>query len=157
MTTYKEINGTSYHQETSDRICTALEDARLKGLRVRLFYGDVKTGKAWDEEHDVTGKISRSMGRIKVPILIHNDRSNSGGALLDHCIVRLQTTDGKVLYSHPGFHTSTFTVKAIEPFTAHGITYNFAVLSDGKVYANCEQKTYAQNLADFMRGKRGRI
>lgn len=105
--TYKLINRTAYHLETPDAICKVLEEARLKGYRQRLLldFGDTETGKSWQEKFDIAGYIGRSTGRIKIPLLIHNTRSSGGGAILDHCIIKITDTRTKqVLYKHKKYH-----------------------------------------------------
>lgn len=100
-----EINGTHYHEETPKQVITILERYRVaKDLgRLRMYYGDAQTGKAWGDVEE--GYIGRSMGRVKIPLVVHNTRSLGGAGLLDHCIVRIETARGKrVLYSHTTFH-----------------------------------------------------
>ena len=94
-------NGTSYHAETSRRIIQVLERARKYHTRITVDYGDVKTGKSWNEHFDITGYVGRSMGPVKVPLLVHNSRSMGGGAMLDHCILSIRFAnkkDGGFLY-----------------------------------------------------------
>ena len=101
---------THYHADTPKSLRDILEAIRLRGQRIRLYYGDTKTGKDWGDIYDVTGKISRSMGPCKIPILIHNSRSMGGGAILDHCIVRIRFANrknGGDLYRHPKFQAAT--------------------------------------------------
>lgn len=102
------MNETHFHESTPEVVREWLEVARLSyraGLnyRIRLVYGDVATGKSWGEEHDVEGYVGRSTGDQPIPILLHNSRSSGGGAILDHCIVRILKTDGRVLYQHPTY------------------------------------------------------
>lgn len=102
---YKNIGGTFYHYDTFDNICTILETVKNTHERIRVHYGDTKTGKDWNEQHHVTGYIERSTGSIKIPLLIYNERSIGGPALLDHCIVKITTTKGKkLLYQHHNYH-----------------------------------------------------
>jgi hypothetical protein len=165
--TYQEINGTSYDGRTDFEVIKALESARVNKLRVRIFLGDVATGKAWNEENDVAGTIGRSTGLYKVPLLIANSRSLGGGAILDHCIVRIQTAAApfRVLYSHPKFHTSRFEIKPLSSFaqakylaeTRGERVYRFEVLADGECYANCPTEAHAKRLVAFMTGQAGRV
>ena len=105
---YQERNGTSYNVKTADSMVGLLEAIRLEHARVRFHWGDTTTGQDWGDVYDVCGTISRSTGPIKIPILIHNRRSLGGGAILDHCIVKITTTRGKqVLYQHPNYQEST--------------------------------------------------
>jgi hypothetical protein len=102
---YSIHNGTHYDKRTDPTIISVLEYARSKRLRIELDYGDTDTGRSWGETHDILGYVGRSTGRIKIPILVHNSRSMGGGAILDHCIIRIRTSKGKeVLYQHPNYY-----------------------------------------------------
>lgn len=101
MKEYNVVNGTSYHIETSQKVIEVLERAKSERTRILVDYGDVKTGKSWGEQYDITGTIGRSTGINKIPLLIHNARSLGGGGLLDHCIIKISVSKGKsVLYQH---------------------------------------------------------
>lgn len=104
---YKVMNGTYYHPDTNNEMVILLERLRLAGARVRFHWGDAETGLDWGDIYDVAGTIGRSMGPIKIPILIHSRRSMGGGPLLDHCIVRIAYTKkrGGKIYEHPQYHT----------------------------------------------------
>ena len=40
-TTYKIYpSGTAYHQDTPERVCEILENARTSGTRLQIYYGD---------------------------------------------------------------------------------------------------------------------
>ena len=104
--------GTFYHRETPDEVITVLERARADRLRLRLWYGDVKTGRAWGERE--SGRLGRSGGPVKVPIMLNNRRSHGGGAILDHCIVKVEHSNrkcGGVLWIHATFNTNPSPVK----------------------------------------------
>ena len=103
---YVEVNGTSYHEGTPHAVVAALETARIAGLRIVIAYGDSATGRDWGESIDTAGHLSRSRGPVKVPILLKSKRSSGGGALLDHCIVRIRESSGakRELYRHPAYH-----------------------------------------------------
>lgn len=104
---YQEVNGTFYHQETSKEIIELLEWIREHHIRVRFHWGDAKTGKDWGDKYDIRGTIGRSMGRVKIPLLIQTTRSMGGGAILDHCIVKISYANkkkGGIIYQHPNYH-----------------------------------------------------
>lgn len=106
---YKIINGTAYHADTEEKIVNILERSRANRSRLRLHWGDIKTGLDWGDTHDVTGHIGRSTGSVKIPLLIHNSRSLGGGGILDDCIVKIRYAnkkEGGVLYQHPEYHTN---------------------------------------------------
>ena len=98
-----EINGTTYNNNTPATVISVLEWARKGNKRIRIFYGDRKTGRDWCEAYDTVGCVGRSSGISKVPILLRNCRSTSGTAILDDCIVKI-TWDHKVMYKHPEYH-----------------------------------------------------
>jgi hypothetical protein len=98
--TYQIVNGTHYHIETPQTLINVLENARLNKVRIVLDYGDTKSGKSWGESNHIRGYIGRSMGPIKIPLLIYNKNSNGGGGILDHCILSVrESKGGKILYS----------------------------------------------------------
>ena len=102
---YKVLNGTYYHLDTANAMVNQLERLRSNQTRCRFHWGDTKMGKDWGDVWDVKGRIGRSTGSIKIPILLYNVRSMGGGAMLDHCIVKItETKGGRVLYQHPKYH-----------------------------------------------------
>ena len=102
---YKIRNDTHYNEKTADSMVTLLEHIRALQVRCRFHWGDVKTGQDWGDCWDVKGRIGRSGGSIKIPILLYNSRSLGGGAILDHCIVKITgSRGGRVLYEHPKYH-----------------------------------------------------
>lgn len=103
---YQEHNGTSYHIGTPIEIVRILERCRQSGDRIRLHYGNTSTGQDWGETHNVTGTIHRSMGPVRIPILLRNNRSVSGGVILDQYIIRIRSSrkEGSEYYRHPQYH-----------------------------------------------------
>ena len=96
-------------QTQHQKVTEILERCRRHGTRVRLYYGDVETGRDWGEFNDVAGRIGRSMGPVKILILLHNASSIGGSGILDQCIVRIRYANrknGGNLYLHPKYHTT---------------------------------------------------
>lgn len=136
---YKEVNGTSYHEETPEQIVSVLESCRTNNRRIRLFYGDTKSGLVWPEECDVIGTLGRSTGRYKVPLLLKTERSTGGGAILDHCIVGIKF--GNVyLYKHPSFNTGRWECQGL------------SVLHNGNLHATFKTEERAAKYCAFMKG-----
>lgn len=140
-TKYKVINGTSYHAETSQTVIDWLEYARMNDKRIRIYYGDVETGRCWNEEHDIFGYVGRSTGTNKIPLLIANKRSYGGG-ILDHCIVKIKESKGdRVLFQAANFQQPICEVKdSTEPGYTHSIYIN------GELYSNHKSLKAAQLL-----------
>ena len=119
MKTYKLNNGTSFDERTPDEVIRVLENARQNRTRLHISLGDQQTGRDWLEEFETHGYVARSMGPMKVPLLVANRRSLGGGAILDHCIVRIrESAGGRVLYRHPDYHHGTLEIrqKTVESF-----------------------------------------
>lgn len=147
MPEYNVFNGTSYHVEAPAAVVQVLEQARQNRTRIHVSFGDASTGLDWLEEWDITGYVSRSMGSIKVPLLVANRRSTGGGAILDHCIVRIRmSAGGQVLYRHPNYHYGTLAIRhKAEPVTLpDGRVLNIDVLRDGKVHASFQSMEKAR-------------
>ncbi len=106
---YKVLpNDTAYTADTPDYLIEILERLRLNHTRCRFYFGDINTGRDWEEQFDVFGYISRSTGRIKIPLLINSARSLGGGALMTGCIVKIEHADKRkgVIWQHPKYHHS---------------------------------------------------
>jgi hypothetical protein len=106
-----EFNGTYYHKETDKNVIEVLDRfmncASFKCTRLKLYFGNVITGKDWGEENDCIGYIGRSSGDIKIPILLKNSKSTGGGSILDHCIVKIEYANkrcGGILYQNILYH-----------------------------------------------------
>jgi hypothetical protein len=92
------VGGTTYKASTDPRVVAILEGSRLNRERIRIFYGEVATGKIWDDA-PMRGHVGRSTGSSKIPLLIRTARSTGGEGILDHCIVRIEASKGgRVLY-----------------------------------------------------------
>jgi hypothetical protein len=134
------VNGTTYHDKTPMEVIKILEYNRqhYRVNRLRLSFGDAKTGRDWLEEGDVEGYVGRSTGTTKVPLLIANSRSMGGGAILDHCIVRIKTTaGGTVLWQHPKYNRPTFTIHDIKEKVKYAPfgTLTVMIKADGERHA----------------------
>lgn len=101
-----EFCGLWFSTETEQHIKDIIVRLYLSKKRVRFHWGDTKTGRDWGDTYDVCGTVGRTSGIQKIPLLIHNSRSRGGGAILDHCIVKITESSGakKVLYQHPNYH-----------------------------------------------------
>lgn len=130
-----------------------LESVRVSRKNVRIFYGDSVTGKSWMDENDVYGKIGRSNGTFKIPLLIP-PRQDGGCAVLTDCIVKIvefSTKKGvvtpKVLYQHKSFQVPTLTIVENE----HP-DYPVSVLANNSVHARFKTMAKATKWISFMNG-----
>jgi len=95
------VNGTTYNDKTPKAIVDILERVRQSGGRICIRYGDTETGRDWGDPR-MCGRIGRSTGTVKIPLLIKTSRSTGGEGLLDHVIIRI-TASNAVLYEHPKY------------------------------------------------------
>lgn len=133
-----------FHSETNDTVKNLLNELNQNRKRVRIWYGDIKTGKSWNDEHDIIGYIGCSTGQKKIPLLVHNSRSLGGGHLLDHCIIRIDDIKAKkTLYKHDNFHIDLETCSCL-----------VRKESNKEVIAAFKTDLEAEKFLDFMTGNR---
>lgn len=148
--TYQESAiGTSYHKDTPQIVCRVLDAAIKSGQRLRVYYGDKETGKSWGEEFDTIGRVSRSMGPVKIPILVKTSRSLGGGGILDHCIIGIQSSPQCWLYRHPNLNLGQWTWEE-----ENSSEYTAVAYCDGELRARFKSAKAASRYCAFMEGKR---
>jgi hypothetical protein len=158
MKTYKIVNGTSYDERTPDEVIQVLESARLNRTRLHISLGETdndrgQLGRDWLESFETHGYIGRSMGPIKVSLLVANRRSTGGGAILDHCIVRIRASaGGRELYKHPQYHFGAMEIRRkAEPVTLpDGRVLRVDVLRDGQEQAAFESEASARRYVNRL-------
>lgn len=151
-TTYNLVQGEkdmpiAYNEVTNEKLIKAIERARTNKTRVRIYLGDIKSGKCWNEENDIFGYIGLSKGKqAYYPILVHNTRSFGGGNLGESCIIKMvESSTKRVLYVADNFTQSTFEVK---PSTQDGYTHS--VYIDGELYSNHKTEKQAKRLIKLL-------
>ena len=154
--TFKDGHKEEYHTVKDDLINT-LESCRVKRNRVRVWLGDIKTGRSWNEEYDVTGYIGRSGGNYQITLLVNNKRSYGGGALLVDAIIRIDDIKTKrTLWKVDNFHVESMTIKTEEQ---NELPYRVMQKKDGRSdydynIAYFKNLDSAKRWIDFMEGKR---
>ena len=141
-TTYNLFKGNkdmpiAYHAETSISVVNALENARVNGHRIKIYLGDIETGKCWNEENDIFGYVKLSRGKdAYYPILVNNSSSYGGGAILDHCIVKIRESKGnRVLYQSFNFQQPICEIKeSVKDGYTHSLYINGELYSNHKTY-----------------------
>lgn len=151
-----EDHRTWFDARTPAKVQRALEDARRSRDILRVFTGDESTGRDWLEEYDTIGRIGRSSGTMKTPLLIA-DGDCSGPALLTHCIVRIvNLTQGKELYRHQQYHTPKMELLPAASYDlSEGYTHCVKVESkEGAMdtHANFKSQSLAAHWLAFING-----
>jgi hypothetical protein len=90
---YKEApSGTHYRLGTPPALIATLERARENRYRVAVIY----EGDSVPE----FGRVGRSTGSLKVPLLVHNARSSGGGEICTRIVREVRTAaGGHLLYA----------------------------------------------------------
>jgi hypothetical protein len=98
-----QTHDTYFDPGTSPAVMQVLESCRKSHRRVRLVFGDTRTGQSWFDEFDVVGPVGRSTGWLKVPLLIEAG-GVGGGAILTACLLCIiDWQSGAALYTHSAF------------------------------------------------------
>ncbi|WP_038214437.1 hypothetical protein [Xenophilus azovorans] len=140
---------TYFDPGTDPKAARALETCRRDGRKVRLVHGNTTTGRCWLDEHDVVGRIGRSTGTMKVPLLI--EAGDDGGvAILTNCLLRLiDWESGRDLYRHPAYRVPDLAIRRA-PEEGNG---PWQVLHDGTVVARFGDIGKAGGYLAFMCGE----
>ncbi len=115
---------TYFDPGTDPKAARVLERCRSAGSKVRLIHGDPATGRAWLDEHDVVGRIGRSTGALKVPLLVEPGESG-GTAILTACLLGIvDWKSGEFIFRHPAYRTPDLSIRrgdtADLPWEVHG-------------------------------------
>lgn len=171
---YKVIDGTYFNyaiklkngsyeernEQEMEKVIFALSNALHTKRRVRIWYGDVNTGRSWNEEYDVVGHIGRSCGEYKEPLIIAKSNSHGGPAILTDRIIRIDDIESKrVVYKQYNFHVEPMTkVKATDKsLLDKGYIWQVnQKKDDGKIVniANFKNEKSADNYIKFLLGDR---
>ena len=143
-----------FNNETSEKVKQCIEHCYNSKLRIRIWYGDTKTGLSWLEEYDTMGTIGRSTGQQKIPLLIKNSRSSGGGGILCHCIIRIDVIGSRrTIYKHPLFSVPLLTVATNNDNDTKN-KYPFIVSKNNELQARFKSEKQAKNYIGFMTGER---
>lgn len=132
---------------------------------LRLFYGDVQTGRDWCEEWSVVGAIGRTGGIYKVPLVLEALRDSNGertfakygDSINTKSVLRIIDVDsGRELYRHESYQVPEFEVRAsVGTAAAAGLDFSVIRLeADGTQpnVANFKTRYQADDYIAFMRG-----
>lgn len=96
---YKQSKNTElcYKENTPNELCVIIDKLFNNRERIVIDYGNTTTKESWNEVHDIKGRIGRSTGIVKIPLLVYNSRCYGGGALSDNSILSIKSTKGNNL------------------------------------------------------------
>lgn len=138
---------TYFDPGTHPRAARALEALRQSRAKCRLILGDTATGESWFDEHDVVGRVGRSCGTLKVPLLVPLGE-DGGPAILTACLlVVIDWQDGVALYRHPLYREPELGL-----FPDAEATHRWCVRHRDQTLARFDDLTKAAAYLAFMRG-----
>jgi hypothetical protein len=138
---------TYFDPGTQPEAAKVLEAARKCGRQLRLILGDTATGAPWLEEHDVVGRIGRSTGSLKVPLLIEAGQCGGSAILCARILAVIAWDSGDVLYRHAAYREADL---GIQPSDVADLPWN--VVRDEEVVARFQDIAKACAYLAFMRG-----
>lgn len=140
---------TWFHPDTPVELQAILERCRENRTPVRCFFGNPKTGRDSLEEFNVTGRVGRSTGILRIPLLVP-DGDCGGDSLSSERVVKLVATrSGRVLWQHAAYHIPQL---ALVPDESHpGITWRLDV--DGQCQARYRDIGEAAEHVAFITGR----
>ena len=90
---HKIYKGIVFNPNTPDSLIRVLYELYRFKSRITLDYGDTETGRSWEEQYDITGRIGKTTGWLPCFILVYNERSMGGGILLTDCILTIRPSN----------------------------------------------------------------
>ncbi len=102
---------TYFDPDTDAQAAKVLESCRRRERKVRLVLGDTRSGEPWLEEHDVAGRIGRSTGTLKVPLLIEAGEHGGSAILCAYLLAIIDWASGNFLYRHDAYREADLTIK----------------------------------------------
>jgi hypothetical protein len=94
---------TYFGPRCSDELASALEACRHSGSKVRLVLGDPRTGDTSFDEDGVVGRIGRSCGALRVPLLVEGGQAFGSPIICDRVLAILDWETGLPLYRHTSY------------------------------------------------------
>lgn len=146
----KEENETEVNTQVDNCLMATLSECYRQKRRVRLWYGDRKSGESYFEDFETTGRIGLSRGKIfKIPLVIASSRSWGGGALSIGSLIRVDDIKTrKTLWKVPNYYDK------LELFHVKGNKLPWQVCGRSTTLACFETEEKAKRWIDFQQGRR---
>ena len=140
---------TYFDPGTDPKVARVLTNCHRDGCVVRLMLGNIGTGRCWLSEYDVVGRIGRSTGMLKVPLLV--EAGADGGLIIPtDCLLRvIDWRSGKDLYRHRAYQAPNLAIRR----TADDAERPWQVLHEGTVAAQFADIGKAGAYVAFMCGE----
>lgn len=145
--------GTWFSLGTDAKVKSILNTAINDHSKLRIFYGDSVTGRSWMDEFDMYGRIGRSCGALKIPLLIEDGEMGGCGILTDRIIKIVKFSKrGGVIIPFVLFESENFNLPKMEIVENEHPDYPVSVLCDEVVHARFKTMAKAEKWIKFMNG-----
>lgn len=146
---------TWFPEGTPPNVVRVLEKARVRGTTLRLWFGDAGSGRDSLAEFDVHGRIGRSCGPFRVPLLIESGRDGLGGGPISaDRVVRLADVNSRtVLYQHPKWHLPEIDLCPVTDADVLAAGYTVQAVVDGATHARFWDMPRAAHWLAMMSGQ----
>lgn len=145
----KDKNEVEVYTQVDDCLMAVLSECYRQERRLRVWYGDRKTGESWFEDCETTGRIGRSCGNFRVPLILADSRSWYGGALSVGSLIRVDDIKArKTLWKVPNY------CDKLELFHVKGNKLPWQVCGRSTTLACFETEEKARRWMDFQQGRR---
>ena len=146
----KDKNEVEVYTQVDNCLMTTLSECYRQKRRIRVWYGDRKTGESWFEGFETTGCIVRSRrNSFNIPLILVNSRSWGGGALSIGSLIRVDDIKArKTLWKVPNYYDK------LELFHVKGNKLPWQVCGRSTTLACFETEEKAKRWIDFQQGRR---
>lgn len=143
---------TWFAEGTPLKVQRVLEQCRTKGNTVRVWFGDPRTGRDGLNEFEVYGRIGRSGGTIRAPLLCTDDYG--GGTMFTDRILRIVDVQSrKELYRHPKWHLPEIELRPNPDPKTRAEGYAVEALVEGHTHARFRDDADAAYWLAMMAGR----
>lgn len=146
----KDKNEVEAYAQVDNCLMAALSECYRQERRIRVWYGDRKSGESWFEDSETTGRIGLGHGKIfRIPLIIANSRSWSGKALSVGSLIRVDDIKArKTLWKVPDYNDR------LEIIHVEDSKLPWQVCGRGTIFARFETEGKARRWVDFQQGRR---
>lgn len=147
---------TWFPEGTPTKVARVLEASRKERATVRLWFGDPDTGRDSLAEFEVHGRVGRSCGPFRVPLLIDSKPDALGGGPIstDRIVRIVDVASRAVLYQHRNWHLPAIDLAPVREHEVLAAGYTVqAVVEGGATHARFWDMPRAAHWLAMMSGQ----
>lgn len=149
---HKSNRDTWFAPDTDPKVEKILEARRKDSAAIRIFLGDRLSGRDWCCEWDVVGIVGRSMGPMRVPLLVQPGEDGGGAISTDSILRIMDVRTNKEIYRHPLYQVPNLRI-AVNVEEKHP-DLRWAGFKDEKLEARFKSMYEAAEWLAYMTGEK---